>query len=42
MRSEITIRGRPITYNIPPVTEIGGDINDGTTATDLSIITMTP
>ena len=30
--SEITTRGRPRTSNTPHVTEIGGDIDNGTTA----------
>ena len=38
----MTIQGRPITSNIPPVTKLFGDIDDGTTATDMSNITMTP
>ena len=41
-RSERTSRERPRAFNIPPVTEIDGEIDDGTTATDVSIITMTP
>ena len=41
-RIERTTRGRPIAYNVPPITEVGGDIDDGTIATDVSIIEMTP
>ena len=37
----MNIRGRSRAYNIPPVTEIGGDIYDRTTATDVSIIIIT-
>ena len=40
--SEMTIRGRPRTSNIPHVTETGGEIYDRTVATDISIITMKP
>ena len=38
----MTTQGRPGYYNVPTVTEIGVYIDDGTTATNLSIITMTP
>ena len=41
-RGKRNIRGRPRAYNVPPVTEFGGEIDDGTTATDVSIIKMTP
>ena len=41
-RSERTSQVRSKGSNIPPVTEIGGDIDDGNTATDVSIIKMTP
>ena len=41
-RSEKNIRGIPISSNSPPVTKIGGYIDDVTTATGVSIITMTP
>ena len=34
--------GRPRGSNVPPVTEIGGAIDDGNIATDVSIIKMTP
>ena len=36
------IRGIPRASNVPPVTEIGGEIDYGPTATNVSIITMTP
>ena len=42
MSSKSTIWGRPIYYNVPPITGIGGYIDDGSTAPDMSIITMTP
>ena len=38
-RSERNILGRPRDSNVHPVTEIGGDLYDETTATDASIIT---
>ena len=38
---ESTIRGRPRVSNVPPVTEIVGQVDDVTTATDVSIIKMT-
>ena len=41
-RSKRNIRGRPRVYNVLPVTEIGGDVDYGTAATDVLIITMTP
>ena len=41
-RSANTIQGRPRASDVPPVSEIGGEIGDETTATDVSIITMTP
>ena len=40
--SERNILGIPKASNVPPVTEIGGDIDDGTAATDVSINTTTP
>ena len=40
--SERTIKGIPIDYNVPPVTEIDGYIDDVTTTTDMSIIKTTP
>ena len=40
-RSERIIQVRPKAYNVPPVTKIGGEIDDRTTATDVSIITIT-
>ena len=36
-----TTQGIPRASNVPSATEIGGDINDGTTGTDVLIITMT-
>ena len=41
-RPERNIREIPRASNVPPVTEIGGKINDGTTATYVSIIKVTP
>ena len=41
-RSERTSQGITRDLNVPPVTEIGGEIDDETTATDVSIVTMTP
>ena len=40
--SKRTILGRPKDYNVPPVTELGGKLDDRTTSTDVSIIAMTP
>ena len=40
--SKSTIRGRPRDYDVPPVTETGGQIDYGTTDTDISIIKITP
>ena len=40
--TERTIWGRPRYFNVPPVTEIGGYIDDRTTGNYVSIITMTP
>ena len=40
--SESTIQEISRASSFPPVIEIGGDIGDGTTATDVSINTMTP
>ena len=37
--SKRTILGRPKDYNVPPVTELGGKLDDRTTSTDVSIIT---
>ena len=39
---ENTIKGITIYYNVPPVTEIGGEIDIRTTATDMTIITTPP
>ena len=39
-RSEITIQGRPRSSNVPPVTKIGGYIDNRTTSTGVSIITI--
>ena len=36
-RSENTIQGIPTAYNFPPITYIGGDIDDEITSTDVSI-----
>ena len=41
-RSEITIQGRPRSSNVPPVTKIGGYIDNRTTSTGVSIITTMP
>ena len=41
-RSESTIRGRPRGSNVTLVSEIVSETDDGTTATDVSIIKMTP
>ena len=41
-RSESTIRGIPRASNVTPVTEIGGDIDDGTKSRYVSIIEMKP
>ena len=40
-RIESTIRGRSRVSNVPPVTEIVGQVDDVTTATDVSIIKLT-
>ena len=40
--SESTSKVRPMDYNVIPVIKIGGEIDDGTTATDVSIIKITP
>ena len=41
-RSERNIWRTPTTSNAPTVTEIGGDIDDENTSTDVSVVTMTP
>ena len=41
-RSEKTIQGRPRASHVPPVTGIGGDIDNGTIITGVSSITMKP
>ena len=41
-RSERNLWGRPRASNVPPGNEIDGDIDYGTTATEVSTVTMTP
>ena len=41
-RGERTIGGRPRSSNVPPITYIDEEIDDGTSPTDMSVITMEP
>ena len=41
-RSKRNIQKRSIPSNVTPINEVGGEIDDGTTSTYVSIITMAP